>query len=309
MEIRTLRQVVDSELARLASHDGTPLGLPSGFGLERRVPGGIPRDKVTTLFADSGNFKTTIKNHMLVSMALQGHTVIDFSLEDTGELTADRYLARYSGVPYGEIAGGLVGGDQVTDLQPPPAAMEAAERIWVVDDIEPSIDNILEVARACKRKRGLSAIAIDYIQLLSGRGNLKDVLDEAVVKCQRFANSEKVAVVLVSQQNKESETRDDPRPRMQDAFGSSAMRTGSKLIVALFRPFLFAPSPSTPKGPYGLYARYISANPENAAVYRGILEAWVLKNVLGRAQCALHLRVHEETGVVENYDDQMRSYL
>src|SRR5690606_2255166 len=106
----------------------------------------------------------------------------------------------------------------------------------------------------------------------------------------------------------DTETRDDPRPRMQDMFGSSAMRVGCKLIVALFRPFNYTPAPTSSKGPYGMYARHNSAHPDNAERYRGILEAWVLKNVLGRTG-ALHLHVQEQTGVVENYDDAMRPYL
>lgn len=306
MNVRTLKEVIDAEVHRI-QHNLAPTGLPAGLGLERRVPGGLPGDKITCLFADAGNFKTTVKNHMLVNMAADGHKVLDVSLEDSPELTADRYLARLSGVGYGSIAGGVLLPGEVADVASSAAHIAsdvAARNIVVPDNVEPTADAILSLARATRPR----VIAVDYVQLLGGYGNEKQVLDDAVRKFQAYATTTKTCVLLVSQQKQHDEGRPDPRPRLQDMLGSSAMRIGAKLVIGLFRPYNFAKAPSSPKGPYSMYTRFTSAHPDNLDLYPEILEAWVLKNVLGRTG-AMHLRVHAETGVVDNFDDAMRPYL
>lgn len=270
------------------------------------MPGGIPRDKVTTIFSEAGNYKTTFKNHLLISMAERGHRVLDVSLEDSSELSAHRYLARLSGVPYGLISGGVMTADQVALLDVTKLAREVADRVLVVDNIDPTPDNIFR----CALEHRVSAVAVDYIQLLSGAGSLKDRLDDMVFKAQRFAKRQRIAPILISQQKQgnERDEKDDPRPKKGDALGSSAMRTGSKLLMGLFRPYHYCKSPSNPKGPYGQYARFISANPAHADVYPDLLECWILKNVLG-AELPVMLRVQPETGVMENFDSYMRPYL
>ncbi len=303
--VRTLGEVVETELHRLQTCL-EPTGLPSGLDLERRVPGGIPRDKVTTVFAEAGNFKTTFKNHLLISMAERGYRVLDVSLEDSSELSAHRYLARLSGVSYGAIAGGVISKDDLNKLGVTAAAKAVADRVLVVDNIDPTVDNIFR----CALDNGVQAVAVDYIQLLSGGGSLKDRLDDLMVKAQRFAKKQRIAPILISQQKQgnERDEQDDPRPKVGDGLGSSAMRIGSKLLMGLFRPYKYCKAPSSVKGPYGMYSRFLSANPAHADIYPQIIECWILKNVLG-AEAPVHLRVEPATGVMTNADELLRPYL
>lgn len=305
-QVRTLAEVASAELDRLRTDTG-PSGLPSGLDLERWVPGGIPRDKVTTIFAEAGNFKTTVKNHLLISMAESGHRVLDVSLEDSPELSAHRYLARLSGVPYGAISGGVMSDEQLESLGVPASAKATAERVLCVDSIDPTADNIFQLAM----EQRVSAVAVDYVQQVSGHGSLKDRLDDLVMKAQRFSKRHKVAVILVSQQKQDSERGDsgDPRPQKGDALGSSAMRICSKLLIGLFCPSEYCKAPSSTKGPYGIYAKFLSAHPAHADIYPEIVEAIILKNVLGRPNCAVHLRVNRETGLVTNFDEYMRAFV
>lgn len=305
MNIRNLREVIGDEVDRI-KNNLVPTGLPAGLGIERRVPGGLPGDKITCLFADAGNYKTTVKNHMLVNMAAAGNKVLDVSLEDSAELTADRYLARVSGVAYGAISGGVMLPSEVADVVAAAGGDlgVAVDNIIVPDGLDPTIDAIISLARSLK----VRVLSIDYIQLLVGPGYEKQTLDDAVRKLQFFAATTKTCVLLVSQQKQLDEGRTDPRPRLQDMIGSSAMRIGAKLVIGLFRPWNFVRTPANPKGPYAMYTRFTSGDPDNIDIYPEVLEAWVLKNVLGRTG-AMHLRVHSETGIVENFDEGMRAYL
>lgn len=294
----SLYELAGTEQAKIAAGVVVPNGLPSGIGLERLCPGGIPRDKVTAVFADEGTFKTTLVTHMMYSIATAGHRVVNVTLEDSAELCAHRALGRISGVSFGRIAGGVL--DEAEK-----AAVLAAERseamrnIYVVDEIEPTMERALAAARAVP---GCAAVIVDYIQLLDGGRDQKTTLEGAVRAAQLFAKNSRIAVVLVSQRIKvDEDTRADPRPRTGDMFGSSAMRMGVKLAVGLFRPWAYCKVPVNAKGPYGPYAKWLSSGIDGAReAYQNLLEVHVTKNVLGPGG-AYHVLVQPETGLVTPY--------
>lgn len=272
------------------------------MGLERFVAGGIPRKKVTAVFADEGTFKTTVVAQMMDSFARSGNTVLNITLEDSADLVSHRYLARLTGVPYGRIHGGILEPGEVLRLADSSLA-EYARNVFIVDDLEPTWDRV-KAAVACFAH--LDALIIDYIQMF-GRDPSK--LDEVVFGAQRLAKERNIAIILVSQRIKSNKDDPDPRPKTSDMFGSSAMRMGVKLAVGLFRPFNYCPVPSSPAktNPYAAYAKFCSANPDNAAVYRNILEVHITKNITGPAG-ALWVQVVPETGVITPFDE-MRAYV
>lgn len=276
-----------------------PTGLPTGIDLEHFVPGGIPRDKVSVFFAGPGTFKTTLKNHMITTMASQGYRVLDVSLEDSAELTAHRYLSKITGIPYGRIAGGMLDDNERELLKAvTPEQIATAANILNGDMIAPTMKDILRNAQQFKFNGGLDAVFIDYIQLLEGRGETKQVLDDAVRQAQLAAKRHNFAIIFLSQDNKgqgQQQKRADPRPQLGDMLGSSAMRIGAKLVVGLFRP---SEHWEAPKGRY----EKLSLQAGGDVVYRKCLEAWVLKNVLGPKNCALTLMVDEPTGKVREID-------
>src|SRR5690606_22389734 len=139
----TLLDVIQ-EQQEVIKGGGLLKGLPTGIGIEKYAPGGIPRDKVTMLFADTGTFKTTICNHMKITMAMHSHRVLDCSLEDSSELTAHRYLSRESGVPYGRIASGELSDAERQRLGfLDPRKLEIARNIVAGDTVAPRIKDII----------------------------------------------------------------------------------------------------------------------------------------------------------------------
>lgn len=295
--LHSLYDLAGAEQVKLAAGAAPCNGLPSGIGLERLVPGGIPRGMVTAVYSDEGSFKTTMVTHMLYSMAAAGHRVVMLSLEDSAALCAHRMLGRVSGVAAGRIHGGVLSVDERKAVATATVS-DAARNVMVVDDAEPTITRCFDAARATP---GCAAVVIDYIQLLDGAGSQRDVLDDAVKSCQLFARAAKVAVILVSQRTKVDDQREDPRPRSGDMFGSSSLRMGVKVAIGLFRPWTYCKVPTQPKGLYGPYCKWISANPElHAPLYANLLEVHVTKNVLG-APGAYHVMVEPERGIVQPY--------
>jgi replicative DNA helicase len=304
---RTLAEVVAEEHLKASEGTGDGSGLLTGTGVEKWIPGGLPLSKVTTIFADTGTFKTTLINQIMFHFAKLGYPGALFPLEDSDELNAQRWLARYSGVSYGNIAGGILTDEERAKI----AAIDKEQwsqldMITSFDGIEPKIDKILREcgALAC-RPCGLKWVVIDYMQLLEGRGNPKDVITEAMRKAANFAKRYKVCVIFISQQNDKWQDRKDPRPTLGDLFGSSAMKQMSKTVLALFRPVEHWSDPTgNDNHPlWGMYSKMWSRKPQlMEKIYPNIIELWLQKNVLGRKRGMIPLIAKPEVGILDPID-------
>lgn len=306
-KLPTLADCATAEIARIKSTSLQELqGLPTGLGIERVVPGGIPRGKVTTVFGESGNFKTTVKNNIVLGIAEAGYRVLDVSLEDADELTAHRFLAKQTGLNYGRIsAGALTEGDR-EKLELSEQAISIGKNVILAGEILPNIDEIIRTARAYKHRGGLDAVVVDYVQLLESRNpraSQKEVLDEIMRKSQLAAKRDNMAYIIVSQVKQDVDMRTDHSPRITDMVGSSAMRTASKLSIGVFRPGLYHDTP--PKG--SPYAKVVANHPGGLETYKNILELHFLKNVLGEPRVVVHCLVNPGTGQIKPFD--MRTYL
>jgi replicative DNA helicase len=303
-KLPTLDLVIADELRQLS--EPVPAGLPTGVGLEAVVPGGIPTDRVTTIFGESGSFKSTVKNAVVHAIASAGHVVVDCSFEDSNSLTAARWISRDTGVAYGALASRTIG-----MVNPNLPSLAAAGRVIAAGDMAPTVAEVLRVARQYKRLANAKAIVVDYLQLLeSGKLGQRETLDEAMRSFQILAKREQIAVICVSQVKQDIGTnyeRKNPRPTIYDPIGSSSIRTATKLGVAVFRPFNHCKAPIDDEGPYGIYARLREAWPTgpvdfDAKVYPELLELIVAKQVAGVAPSVVYARVNPATGVVTPFN-------
>lgn len=299
----TLGEVAKQEVERVLSGEGHS-GLPCGLGIERVVPGGIPLDKVTVLFGESGNFKTTVKNALMFNLARAGHTVLDASLEDSNELTSQRYLAGITGVPYGAFSDPSNFGNANRQNLNKYDGEGAAANVILGGELAPNIDEIIRVARYYKRERGLSAVFVDYIQLLEGpkRFSEREMLTYIMRKAQNAAKRDSIAYVMVSQSNQKVEYRDsnDKRPKTGDLFGSSTLHQYCKLLIGVYRPSKYSYEPPSTKSSHTLdraYRALYDCDPQFEEEYRRLLELHILKNVVGET-AVVHADVHAPTGVV-----------
>ena len=296
-----LRVEINEEFKAIAEGKGQRAGLPTGVGLESVVPGGIPRDKVTVLFGETGTFKTTLKSNIIDAIARANLGVIlDFSLEDSNELTRQRAIARMAGVPYSSFATReFTQGDLDSLRRFDKSEMDCYRNVVVIGDVPPTADEIIRISRKYKRQ-GLCAVVVDYLTMLDWGGKSeRAMLNDAMVKFQRAAKRDNVAYILVSQLNDErlhEKGRFDARPKLRDLFGSSAVKNAAKLAVATYRP---AKYPISSKYDKELYGELQSGNP---GLYGDIIELWVRKNVLGQDNVPVYVRCNRETGLMEPLD-------
>ncbi len=294
---------IKRERQMLLAGDKFLAGIPT-MGIERVVPGGIPVDKVTTIFGESGNFKTTTKNSIVWGMAMSGlGSVLDVSLEDSDQLTVQRFIARQTGISYGSVATRELTDDQeelVGCISE--EAVDAAGRI-ILNGALTDFDEIVRTARKLKRTHGLMAVVVDYVQLLDEGGREERLALKHIYRtAQLAAKRDRIAYVFVSQVGQEvdkraQDKRMSSRPRINDMIGSSWLKIASKLQIGVYRPAKYDPMPVKPLPGEPDYTPMLTMGHEKCKlVYGSIVELHILKNILGRDNVIVPLMVQPETG-------------
>ncbi len=275
-----------------ASKAGLPLGLP---GIEEYIPQQLPRDRVTVIFGETGTFKTGLKHTLSDAIAATGAYVLDFSLEDSPELTAQRYLSRCTGIPYGKIASRILTDSEVDQLAAlSEAATEVAKRTIVVGSVPGTVEEAIRLSRQYAAKVPLAAVFLDYIQLVARDTRAREDVGvrQIMEQVQQAAKRDKLAWVVVSQMNRRYSDRTDRRPLLSDMFGGSAIEQLCKLAFGLYRPWASEPVPTEES----VFHRMYSNHPQGKEMYKNALELWVRKQVNGSINECIPVLVHPPTG-------------
>lgn len=277
-------------------------GLPTGLAIENVVPAGLPLGRVTAIFGESGNYKSTVSNNLAWNVAASGASVLYVSLEDSDELVTQRFLARYTGVPYGLLSAPnlLSTTDRSRALQVSSDVKDIAKRVIMGGELPPNIEEIVRMARYHKYHDGVQAVFIDYVQLLDG-GTDHEGLARICRAAQLAAKRDNLAYVLVSQVKQDVDMRDDHRPRITDMLGGSSLRTASKLSIGVYRPAKYEFEPKKRSPYYDLYHN----NPDGPELWKGMLELHLKKNVVGEDDVVVLCTVDPPTGMITPFDRSM----
>ena len=123
------------------------------------------------------------------------------------------------------------------------AAVQELEQIPLYIDDTPglNINTIRTRARRLRRNKGLGAIVIDYIQLITGSGSKKNEgnrvqeLSEISRGLKILAKELNVPVIALSQLNRGVEQRDDKRPVMSDLRESGSIEQDADIVMFVYR--------------------------------------------------------------------------
>jgi len=120
----------------------------------------------------------------------------------------------------------------------------ATRQLWLDTSSSQTIFDIKAKCKRLKMQNGLDAIIIDHIGLLkttSIKTNRNDHIGEITRQCKEMAKDLDIHVCILSQLNREVESRADKRPIMSDLRESGNIEQDADLIMFLYRDQYYNP--------------------------------------------------------------------
>jgi len=190
------------------------LGLPTGFNYLDNMLCGIKGGEYIVIAARPGQGKTSIVLQMAENLAVRlEKPVAIFSMEMTAESLAERVWFGFSGANFQHYRNGFMEQRDIPRLTTAAAKLRRAP-VWVDETCAMNIQRLSLVARKLKRKQGIAAIFVDYLQLMPatpGRENDMRARELADISMglKRLAKELNLPVVVLAQMNRNVEQADN----------------------------------------------------------------------------------------------------
>jgi replicative DNA helicase len=221
-------------------HEGSgPQGIPTGIRpLDDALNGGLREGRVYVLAARPSVGKSSLAQAIAIHVSMnEGHTALLLSQEMEADECMDRAAANVAGVDYASIQTG-----QLTDIEWGLFA-EGIEKLsktplYIDDQASLTLDQIRGKAAALRREK-LKLLVLDYLQLsdyAAERGqSTNDALGKLSKGLKRLAKDLHIAVIVLSQLNREVEKRGTPEPHLSDLRDSGAIEQDADVVAMLWQ--------------------------------------------------------------------------
>ncbi|MGH8952942.1 MAG: replicative DNA helicase [Acidimicrobiia bacterium] len=232
LEVGPLFSDVLEHIELLEQRGSELTGLATGYvDLDKKLAG-LQASNLVVVAARPAMGKSSLALGVAINAATQGEPVAIFSLEMSKEEIVQRILSSVGRVDSMKLRSGQLGPlwQRVVDA----AGKMYQAPIYIDDSPVVTVTDIRAKCRRLKRKKGLSLVVIDYLQLMeaSNRENRQQEISEITRNLKNLARELEVPVIAVSQLNRSLETREDKRPRLSDLRESGCLTADTRLVRA-----------------------------------------------------------------------------
>lgn len=215
------------------------LKLQTGIAaLDALLRGGISIGNTTLIAGRPSQGKSALARGIASSINLQGHGVHYFTPEDTRDALVMRQLADEADVDLAKLWSLDVGALEWSAVTSAADAIYQRGRRWLIDDSRGiSIEEVAMRVRRRREENGTKLVVLDYVQIVRAPGRTPQERIAAVSEgVADIARKEGVAVLLLSQLNRESDKRDDNRPTLSDLRGAGELEQDAETVLIVHRP-------------------------------------------------------------------------
>ena len=164
-----------------------------------------------------------------------------FSLEMSKEQLFMRMLSSEAGIDSFRLQSGQIGQREYGQIT---HAMEtlAEAQLFVDDSAGVGVLEMRAKARRLQAEHGLSILAVDYVQLMTGRGKSENrTLELGAISrsLKGLAKELNVPIIVLSQLSRAPEARSDKRPMLSDLRESGALEQDADLVIMIFREEMY----------------------------------------------------------------------
>ena len=230
-------------IERLSEKKERVTGIPTGFYDLDMLTSGFQASDLIIVAGRPSMGKTAfclcIAQHAGIE---KGQPVAIFSLEMAKEQLVIRMLCAEARVDSHKLRSGFLSKSDWPRLTTAAGRLSEAP-IFIDDAPGTSVLEMKAKARRLKAEHGLSLIIVDYLQLMSGRGERRrggpDTREQEISEISRslkaLAKELSVPVIALSQLNRAVESRHDKRPLLADLRESGAIEQDADVILFIYR--------------------------------------------------------------------------
>ncbi|MFN3763134.1 MAG: replicative DNA helicase, partial [Anaerolineae bacterium] len=215
----------------LYTHQGEPLGVPTGFIDLDKLLGGLQKSDLIIVAARPGMGKTSFCLSVARNAARMGKHVAIFSLEMSAEQVVQRLVSAETGIDAQRLRLGQLREEEWPLLV---QATGVLSELPIFIDDTPAISalQLRTKARRIHAEYGLDLIVVDYLQLMTSDVRVENRVQEVSYisrMLKSLARELDVPLLAVSQLSRAVEQRTDKRPVLADLRESGCL-TGDTLV-------------------------------------------------------------------------------
>jgi replicative DNA helicase len=243
--------VIETASAALNS-GGHVAGLTTGLERLNAKIGGLHPSDLIILAGRPGMGKTSLATNIAFNCAKRfmrdqedgiersvGAPVAFFSLEMSADQLAGRILSEQAEISSEQIRMGKMSHAEFTTFARAAQDLETLP-LFIDDTPGLTIAALRTRARRLKRQRGIGAIVVDYLQLLSGSGkggeaNRVQEISEISRGLKQLAKELSVPVIALSQLSRAVEQRENKKPVLSDLRESGSIEQDADMVWFVYR--------------------------------------------------------------------------
>ena len=240
MPVNRLLKPAFEHIDRLFHNRGGRTGLTSGFSDIDEMTTGFQPGNFIIVAARPGMGKTSFALNMAVAAAREETAPIAFfSLEMSNDELVQRLICSEAQISMHDLRRGNIKNEHWDRISDAMAVLNELP-IYLDDAGGLSVSEIRSRCRRLKSGHGLSAVFVDYLQLLRpnavSRGNNRnEELSEICRTLKTTAKDLEIPIVALAQLNRGVETRADKRPMLADLRDSGSLEQEADLVAFLYR--------------------------------------------------------------------------
>lgn len=229
------------KIEKLFEHKSHITGIATGFDdLDRKTRGLQPGDLVIVAARPSMG-KTSLVLNICQHVATHGGVAGFFSLEMSKEQLFMRMLASEARIDMFRLLSGQIGQREYGQITHALETLSEAS-LFIDDTAGIGVMEMRAKARRLKAEHGLHVLAIDYVQLMTGRGRFENrTLELAAISrsLKGLAKELSVPIIVLSQLSRAPEARSDKRPQLSDLRESGALEQDADVVGLIFREEMY----------------------------------------------------------------------
>ena len=244
--LRPASEVVQEILKAVKMRKDGFSGCPTGFTDLDRLTNGLQPSDLIILAGRPGMGKSAFALTLAANSSVNyGKHVAFFSLEMGAEQLMQRIICSLAGIELSKFRSGGLNQDEFAKLPGAASRIMQSNTLYVDDNLDLGIMELLSKCRSLKRKVGLDLVIVDYLQLMkTGKEENRAVAVGAISRGLKvLAKDLKIPVIALAQLSRKTEERADAarsikaRPQLSDLRESGSIEQDADMVWFIERPF------------------------------------------------------------------------